>query len=143
MKPVQRESHIIAVSSFNGKTKLVDADEVRVCVPTKECLQFWVSVCTCAASMILGVFFMIYQGTTSVYFNIGLSLLLFAIGTLTPGPNYQAILPKKRRIPLRRTASAPSHFQRNSQHAPINTDDGRQKEILGDKQVARDLESIV
>lgn len=95
MKKERKDSHTIALRGMDGVVELVQADEIRVCVPTKDCVQFWVTVGTCIVCIGIGVFFMAWQGYGSPYFVIGQALLTLALGVLIPGPNYQKILPKK------------------------------------------------
>lgn len=89
MEPVEeqpaRKSHSIAIEGFDGKTEIVEADELRVCVPTKECIQFWATIVACFVVIGLGVFFMIFQGPTSAYYSVGLAMIGLGSGVLIPG----------------------------------------------------------
>lgn len=89
MEPVEeqrpRKTHNIAIEGFDGKTEIVEADELRVCVPTKECIQFWATIVACFVVIGLGVFFMIFQGPTSVYYSVGLAMIGLGSGVLIPG----------------------------------------------------------
>lgn len=93
--PKRKDSHTIAVTGFDGKNDILEADEIRVCVPTKECIQFWATVIACFLAMAIGVFFMVFQGTGSAYYSVGLSLLGLATGVLIPGPSYGSMVVKK------------------------------------------------
>lgn len=84
----------VAIFDADGKMHLVDADEVKTCAPTAKCMKFWASFAGAIIVMILGVFFMIYNGTASVYFAIGNSLLTLGVGVLIPSPNYKDVMPK-------------------------------------------------
>ena len=105
--------HRIAVRDFDGNMSVVEADEIRVCVPTAACLKFWMTCMSCLVGIGVAIFLMVYQGSESAYFKAGASLLGVSVGILIPGPAYTAILPKKakpvrrRRRPTKRSASAP------------------------------------
>lgn len=86
--------HTIAIFDADGQMHRVHADEIRMCAPTAKCIRFWVQTFSCLLAMALGVFFMIWQGAQSVYFNIGESLLALGIGILIPSPKYEHVLPK-------------------------------------------------
>lgn len=104
--------HSIAIRDFDGKIVVVEADELRVCVPTIQCFRFWVTVAACFVAGALGVFFMVFQGATSVYFAIGEGLLALAVGILIPGPDYNVLKPQSAR-------SRPSTPQRqDDEHEP-------------------------
>lgn len=81
MEPVKK--HSIAIEGFDGQTEIVQADELRVCVPTKACIQFWATIVACFVCIGLGVFFMIYQGTTSAYYSVGLAMIGLGTGCLS------------------------------------------------------------
>lgn len=91
----KQSDHVIAFQDGDGHMQTVRADEMRVCVPTSECMKFWVTVGACVVAVGIGVFFMVYQGPTSAYFAIGEGLLALGIGVLIPGPDYSKILPKR------------------------------------------------
>ena len=105
--------HRIAVRDCDGNMEIVEADEIRVCVPTAACLKFWATIASCLIAMGLGVFMMIWGGQSSDLFKVGEALVALASGVLLPGPEYHKVLPKKkkpqrrRRRPARRTRSAP------------------------------------
>lgn len=88
-------THQIAIYDADGRIRTVRADEIRVCVPTSKCVKFWVQTISCLLAVGLGVFFMIYQGTSSVYFNIGEALLALGIGVLVPSPKYEDVIPTR------------------------------------------------
>jgi hypothetical protein len=94
--PPERETsdHRIAIQRFDGSVEIIQANELRICVPTKKCIQFWLTCVGCLLAVIIGVFFMIYEGSESNYFPIGAALLGTGIGGLVPSPNYAEILPK-------------------------------------------------
>jgi len=73
---------------------MVEANELRFCVPTKECVQFWLTCLGALICIAAGIFFMIFQGSTSTYFPIGAALLGLGVGELIPSPNYKEIMPK-------------------------------------------------
>lgn len=84
--PRPDDDHQIAIHGFDGQaTQIIEADELRVCVPTKQCIAFWATIIACFLAMALGVFFMIYQGTTSPYYSFGMALLGLGVGVLIPG----------------------------------------------------------
>jgi len=64
-------SHTIAVYDADGKIHTVNADEIRMCAPTSKCIKFWVQFASALIVIGLGTFFMVWQGTSSLYFNIG------------------------------------------------------------------------
>jgi len=89
---MQNSVHSIALRDpFNGHTTVVEADEIHLCIPTRECVQFWVTVAACLIALALGVFFMVWQGSQSAYFFIGEGLLGLSIGVLIPGPDYRSM----------------------------------------------------
>lgn len=110
----RKSSHIIAIEGFDGETEFIEADELRVCVPTRKCIQFWCTIITCFIAMAIGVFFMIFQGPTSVYFNIGEAMLAMAIGILIPGVSYGDIVKKGKKS--RASLSSPTPANDNNVH---------------------------
>ena len=106
-------NHRIAVKDCDGNTEIIEADELRVCVPTAACLKFWATIASCIIAMALGTFMMIWGGQSSDLFKVGEALVALASGVLLPGPEYHKVLPKKkkpvrrRRRPAKRTQSAP------------------------------------
>ena len=105
--------HRIAVRDFDGNMEVVEADELRACMPTAACLKFWATIASCLVAMGLAVFLMIWGGPNSDLLKAGTALLGLATGVLIPGPEYDKVLQKKRKIlrrrrrPARRTRSAP------------------------------------
>jgi ABC-type dipeptide/oligopeptide/nickel transport system permease component len=86
-EPPRKESdHQIAIHGFDGEpTTIVQADEIRFFAPTKKCVTFWSTIIACFLAIGLGVFFMIYQGTTSPYYSFGMALIGLGVGVLIPG----------------------------------------------------------
>ncbi len=79
------ENHI-AIASFDGESpKIIKATELRICVPTRSCIQFWATIVACFVAIAVGVFLMIFQGPDSAYYSVGLALLGLATGVLIPG----------------------------------------------------------
>lgn len=113
--------HQIAVLDADGNMRVIQANEIRVCAPTPKCIQFWATFLSCVIGIGVGLFLMVYQGTTSAYFNIGTGLLSIAFGTLLPGPKYKDVIaPTLRRsrpaTPIRLTA-------------PNNQNEGRERAV--------------
>ena len=100
--PVEKkESHTIAIQTFSEGVKVIEADQLRVCVPTKECLQFWVHTAACIAAFIVGVVFMGIYDSATTKFAVGQGLLALAVGVLIPSPNYSDLLPSTKKLPTR------------------------------------------
>lgn len=78
-----------------GKVTVYDADNIRVCVPTWKCMQFWATFFACLVAIGIGTFLMCWQGAGNPYFYAGQSLLALGIGVLIPGPKFKDVLPKK------------------------------------------------
>ena len=107
--PKRQSSHRIAVENFDtGSVEIVEADEIRLCLPSKHVLQFWVTVGACLIGIGLGTFFMIWAQpansaqctqncTSSPIFTIGAGLIGTAFGVLLPGPNYDKVSKKTTR----------------------------------------------
>lgn len=93
--PQREDSHKIIISNFDGTHEVVEADEIHFCLPTGQCVKFWATIIACFISIAIGIFFMIYQGTSSPYFFIGEGLLAMAIGVLIPAPNYEAMVVRR------------------------------------------------
>lgn len=94
MEIQRKDSHTIAIRDYDGHVSFLEADEVRLCVPTSKCIKFWVTVASCLVAIGIGIFFMVFQGTASAYFFIGEGLLGLGIGVLIPGPKYETIAPR-------------------------------------------------
>lgn len=92
----RRSSHTIAVRDFDGQVSVFEADEMRVCVPTKACVQFWATVLACFLLVVTGIVFMSVYPPATVKFNIGQTMAATGTGILLPGPNYSKVLPKKK-----------------------------------------------
>lgn len=99
-------NHRIAVKDCDGNTEIIEADEIRVCVPTAACLKFWATIASCIVAMALGAFMMIWGGQNSDLFKVGEALVALASGVLLPGPEYHKVLPKKKKPVRRRRRSA-------------------------------------
>lgn len=84
----------IAIFDADGNLHQVEADEVKVCAPTAKCIKFWAHLGCAMVVVAIGVFFMIFQGTSSNYFSVGLGLLTLGVGVLIPSPNYKAVTPR-------------------------------------------------
>ncbi len=121
--------------------EIVEADEIRVCVPTAACLKFWATIVSCIVSMALGTFLMIWGGEASGLFKAGEALVALAAGVLLPGPEYHKVLPKKKRSVRRRrrvakrSRSAPPAVAGLESTASC-ADKGRLTEILVDSAAA-------
>ena len=87
------KKHSIGVFDADGNMQVVEADGVRICAPTPKCMKFWATFAACLIAIGVGIFFMIWEGTTSAYFYVGQSLLSLAVGVLIPGPNYEDVVP--------------------------------------------------
>lgn len=113
-------AHRIAVSDFDGHVRVIKADELRVCMPTRECAQFWVTIVACFFGAGLGVFFMVWGGQASTYFEVGLGLLSVSVGILIPGPDYGKVLPKRSssRAPTPERESTDPDERREHKHSP-------------------------
>lgn len=85
----------IAIFDADGNLHQIEADEVKLCAPTAKCIKFWAHLACAIIVVAIGMFFMIYQGTSSNYFSIGLGLLTLGVGVLIPSPNYKAVTPQK------------------------------------------------
>lgn len=88
-------NHTIAVYDADGKIHTVNADEIRMCAPTSKCIRFWIQFASALIVVALGTFFMIWQGTSSLYFNIGEALLALGVGVLIPSPKYSDVVPRR------------------------------------------------
>lgn len=95
MEPVKENSHKVLIIDADGGRKVYEADEIKICVPTFRCIKFWATFVACLLGVGIGMFFMLFAGAKSDYFPIGNSILTLAIGVLIPGPEYEAIVPKK------------------------------------------------
>jgi hypothetical protein len=91
--------HVIALANFDGSVTKVEANELRVCVPTRECIQFWAHTLACVVAVIAGIVLMaLFRATGPVpdaaVFQAGASLLALGIGVLIPNPAYGALVGK-------------------------------------------------
>jgi hypothetical protein len=81
-----KKQHSIAVTGFDGEdAQIIHADELRVCVPTKQCIQFWATIIACFVAVVIGVVLMTVWPPTSAYFPIGNTMMGMGIGVLIPG----------------------------------------------------------
>jgi len=85
-----RESnHTIAVAGFDGGPPIiVEADEYRACVPTRDCIQFWITLSACMFCMVFSVVMMAVRGIDPLFY-VWEALLCLALGVLIPSPNYK------------------------------------------------------
>lgn len=113
--------HHIAVRNFDGTIDVVEADEIRVCAPTKKCVKFWAQIIACFLSMGLGVFFMVFRGPEGVYFAIGEALLALSVGVLIPSPDYESMTKKR---------SHSEDFRRPERTFSMPTEIGREHNIV-------------
>ena len=87
----------IAIADFaNGDTRVVEADRLYLCVPTKDCVQFWVMICACAIVAGVGLVLMIVRGTADNLFYLWEALFALSFGVLVPSPNYSSAFKKKK-----------------------------------------------
>ena len=100
----------IFIKGFNGNDQIVEADEIRVCLPNKHCIRFWVTIVASFFLAATGIFFMIFQGTESKYFVTGEAMLIFAIGVLFPSPDYGKVFAPSR---------APGHHIESINSGPV------------------------
>jgi hypothetical protein len=84
----------IAIYDADGNLHQIEADEVHMCAPTSKCIKFWATILCAVLVMGIGIFFMVFQGATGVYFSIGEALLALGVGVLIPSPNYKDVIPK-------------------------------------------------
>jgi len=95
-KPEKGDSHI-AIQHFDGKVEVVEATQLRVCVPTKECIIFWfhmlAAVFACLAGIVLMCVFRPTGLNDSAIFQAGVAMLATGVGVLIPSPSYGSILP--------------------------------------------------
>ncbi len=83
--------HSIAVDNFEtGGVDIVEADEYRVCIPTKACVQFWATIVACFMCMVFALVVMPLSDANSVLFHLAGSLLGLAVGVLIPSPDYMS-----------------------------------------------------
>lgn len=97
--------HRIAVSDYSGHIQVVKADEIRVCVPTMECMRFWVTAIVCLIGIGAGLLLMLWSTADSGFFKAGEAVAAMALGILIPGPDYKSVLPKRKKAKRRRPAS--------------------------------------
>lgn len=87
-----RTESTYAIPGFNGEeAQIVKADKIAICVPTKECIQFWFTMLTLAGGLITGTVMMILTDPQSTLFNMWEALALFCFGVLVPSPKYGAL----------------------------------------------------
>lgn len=84
----KQSDHQIAIHGFDGEeAQIITADEIRFCVPTKKCVQFWATIIACFIAIAIGVVFMLISNDTQQLFAIGQALLCLGCGVLIPGNN--------------------------------------------------------
>lgn len=94
----------IAISNFEGgDPKVVSADEYKVCVPTRKCVQFWAQIIVCFITVLVGIVLVIMSffipptvsttsnnetiiSSTSFIKDVGLSFFFLGFGILVPTP---------------------------------------------------------
>jgi len=91
--------HSIAIANFDGSVTKVEANELRVCVPTRECIQFWAHTLACVVAVVVGAVLMaLFRKTGSMpdeaVFQAGTGLMSLGIGVLIPNPAYGALVKK-------------------------------------------------
>jgi hypothetical protein len=88
-------SHSIALGNFDGKApQVVEADEYYICIPTKDCIQFWATLVACFIVSAVSLILMIIRGTSDPLFYLWEALFAFAFGVLVPSPNYSTAFRK-------------------------------------------------
>ncbi len=98
------KKHSIAVDNFEtGGVDIVEADEYKVCIPTKACVQFWATIVACFMCMVFALVVMPLSDPNSVLFHLAGSLLGLAVGVLIPSPDYISAF----KVPRNRTPAAP------------------------------------
>lgn len=94
--PGKKESHI-AIAGFHGDVQVVAAAQLKVCVPTKECIQFWFHMLAAVFACLAGIALMCVFRTTGLndppVFQAGVAMLALGVGVLIPSPSYGSILP--------------------------------------------------
>lgn len=94
--PGKKASHTIAIQNFDGETEIVEADELRFCLPNKTCIQFWAMMISCFLMIVIGIAFMTIWGPLSPYFFIGEAMMSTSLGILIPSPNYKKVFSAKK-----------------------------------------------
>lgn len=97
---VSPREHRIAIRNFDGSTTIHEADELRMCVPTRACVIFWAETIAAFLCMIVGIIFLAVFPSSNVEFHIGEALLALGVGVLIPSPDAQSMRPKKAPDPL-------------------------------------------
>lgn len=92
--PPRKQSHAIMHFSGDGEPDMIEADEIHYCLPTQQCIQFWVTICTCLAAVVFSAVMMIVQGIESPLFYLWEAIFAVAWGVLVPGPNYSTAFKK-------------------------------------------------
>ena len=82
------DGHSIGISAFNnGEVQVVEVDEILLCMPTKDCVQFWVTIIVCGFVIILCIIGMALFQTDDPKFQICIGFFGLAWGVLVPSPN--------------------------------------------------------
>jgi len=93
----------IAIQNFDGSQTIVEADQYKICVPTRKCVQFWAQVFACFTAVIFGLILVglsLFSDNVSVVtignyttitkdslaMEVGLSLFFLGFGILVPTP---------------------------------------------------------
>ncbi len=110
--------HRIAVSDYSGHIQVVKADEIRVCVPTIECMRFWVTSIICLIGIGAGLLLMLWSTADSGFFKAGEAIAAMAMGILIPGPDYSSVLPKRKRKKRRPASPSPNNHNGGTPRPP-------------------------
>ena len=85
----------IAIGNFDGEMPhVVEADRLYLCVPTKDCVQFWATLIACFLVSGVCLVLMIVRGTGDDLFYLWEALFSFSFGVLVPSPNYSSAFKK-------------------------------------------------
>lgn len=83
-----------AIVTADGDISVVNAKNVRVCVPTAKCMKFWAQFAICVLAIVIGACLVGFFPVTDAKFNVGIGFLTLGIGNMLPGPQFTDILPK-------------------------------------------------
>lgn len=95
--PSKEDSHVIGVSSFKtGEITPVEVDELVLCVPTKDCVQFWVTIGVCALVVVITIIGIALLPVDDARFQVCIGFFGLAWGVLVPSPSYKTAFKKPR-----------------------------------------------